>query len=496
MGSLLRSVIIAVLAMLTVPVAAFVLATHNKADLDGRFMKAVSRNDATVEAELHRQGVSYESFCAADVQHQYGQVCAPLDAVHYFEWAALAACGLGIVALGLAVFVPLATGHSRRWLAIAFSPTVRLVTFAVGISFCLQAALAAYGLYILESQAIHRVHIQVIGAIGIGGLIAGVLVLKSTFSIFRPQPMHIVAERLNTEKEAGFFGRLRELAAKTGAAVPSNVVVGLEPNFFVTSAPVQLVGEPQPLPGNTLYLSAPLCRLFTAAELDAVIGHEFGHFSGEDTIYSMRFAPAYRTLHDALLAVHRQASGGGLVSAMAIPARSMLDFCLSQFARPERRISREREHAADEVGASIAGPMPLATALLKVGLYVPMWGPTVGTAIKLLDEGKAFRNLSETYAQISVEHGGKDAASQIKAVAAQAMAHPTDTHPSTRERIAALKLDLDAIPVDQVALAATVGSALSLDTLATIEESLSQTFQHVLVATGQATPPRPAAPAA
>src|SRR5262249_51048997 len=156
--------------------------------------------------------------------------------------------------------------------------------------------------------------------------------------------------------------------------------VGLEPTFFVTSAPVQLAGQSQPLRGNTLYLSAPLCRLFTAPELDAVIGHEFGHFSGSDTLYSTRFAPAYRTLHKALLAVHRQASGGGAVSAMAIPARSMLDFCLSQFARPERRISREREHAADQVGASIAGPMALATALLKVGLFVPMWGPTVGTA--------------------------------------------------------------------------------------------------------------------
>jgi Zn-dependent protease with chaperone function len=489
-------VVVAVLAMLAVPVAAFVLASHNKADLDDRFMKAVSRNDATVAAQLQSQGVSYETFCAADTRHKYGQVCEPLDEVHYYAWAALAACALGILALGLVVFVPLATGHSRHWLAIAFSPTVRLVTFAVGVSFCLQAALAAYGLYILESQAIHRVHIQIIGAIGIGGLIAGFLVLKSTFSIFRPRPMFIVGERLNTEKESAFFGRLHELAGKTGAAVPSNVVVGLEPNFFVTSAPVQLAGEPQPLPGNTLYLSAPLCRLFTAAELDAVIGHEFGHFSGEDTLYSMRFAPAYRTLHDALLAVHRQASGGGLVSAMAIPARSMLDFCLSQFARPERRISREREHAADEAGASIAGPMPLATALLKVGLYVPMWGLTVGTAIKLLGEGRAFKNLSETYAQITVEHGAKDPAAQIREVAGQAMAHPTDTHPTTRERIAALKLDLAAIPLDQVAPAPAGDSGLQLASLPAIEEGLSQTYQHVLVATGQATPPKPDAAAA
>lgn len=490
MGSVAKSVLIAILAMLAVPVAAFVLATHNKIELDGKFMKAVSRNDTQVAAKLRSQSVSYETFCAADVTRQYADTCAPLDEVHYFEWAALAACALGLVSLGLAIFVPVATGHSRRWLALAFSPTVRLVTFAVGISFCLQAALAAYGLYVLESQTIGRVHVQIIGAVGIGGLIAGGLVLKSTFSIFRNQPMMIVAERLNSEKEAAFFARLRELAAKTGAAVPSNVVVGLDPNFFVTSAPVQLFGEPQPLRGNTLYLSAPLCRLLTVAELDAVIGHEFGHFSGQDTLYSMRFAPAYRTLHDALFAVSNHAASGGLIAAMAAPS-SMLNFCLSQFARPERRISREREHVADEAGASIGGPMPLATALLKVGMYVPMWGPTVGTAIKILDKGEAFKNLSETFAQISVEHGGKNPADQIREVAGEALAHPTDTHPTTRERIAALKLSLDSILPEHVAPASS--SSLPLSALSAVEEALSQTYQHLLVATGQATPPKPAA---
>jgi hypothetical protein len=134
--------------------------------------------------------------------------------------------------------------------------------------------------------------------------------------------------------------------------------------------------------------------------------------------------------------------------------------------------------------------------LLKVGLYVPMWRPTVQTAIKLLDDGRAFKNLSETYAQMSVEHGAKDPAEQIKAVAGQAMAHPTDTHPTTRERITALKLDLAAIPLDQVSPAPAGDSALQLASLSAIEEGLSQTYQHVLVATGQATPPKADAGAA
>ncbi len=479
--------------MLAVPICAFVLAGYNKANLDGQFLKAVSGNNEQVATALHNKGVTFESFCAADVKGQYTKVCSAIDEIHYFEWGALAACGLGLTALGLAIFVPVAAGRNRRWLALAFGPTVRIVTFAVGVSFCVQAILAAYGLYVLETQAVGRFHVQLIGAIGIGGVVAGFLVLKSTFSIFRHKPMMIVGQRLNSGQEPAFFERLGNLAGKTGAAVPANVVVGLEPNFFVTSAPVQLVGEPQPLQGNTLYLSAPLCRMLTPAELDAVVGHEFGHFSGQDTLYSMRFAPAYRTLHDAMLAVARQASLGGLVSAMALPASSMLNFCLLQFARPERRISREREHLADQAGASIGGPMPLATALLKVGMYVPLWSPAIGSAIDLLNDGKAYKNLAETFAGISVHYGSEDPAAKIQEVAGAAMAHPTDTHPTTRERIAALNLSLDAISVEHITRAVAGQSALSLASLVAVEESLSETYHRLLIAAGRATPPVAAA---
>lgn len=495
MRSLLKSVVIAVLAMLAVPIGAFVLANYNKANLDAQFLKAVSGNNEQVATALHNKGVSFESFCAADTTGQYAKVCSAIDEIHYFEWGALAACILGLTALGLAIFVPVAAGRNRRWLALAFSPTVRIVTFAVGVSFCVQAVLAAHGLYILETQAVGRFHVQLIGAIGIGGIVAGFLVLKSTFSIFRHKPMLIVGQRLDSSQEPAFFARLVDLASKTGAAVPANVVVGLEPNFFVTSAPVQLVGEPQSLQGNTLYLSAPLCRMLTTAELDAVVGHEFGHFSGQDTLYSMRFAPAYRTLHDAMLAVARQASLGGLVSAMALPASSMLNFCLLQFARPERRISREREHLADQAGASIGGPMPLATALLKVGMYVPLWGPAIGSAVDLLNDGKAYKNLAETFASMSLDYGSSDQTAKLQDVAGAAMAHPTDTHPTTRERIAALSLDLDAISAEHISAAAGQ-SALSITALAAVEEALSETYHRLLIVAGRATPPDPAAAAA
>ncbi|MFD2022059.1 M48 family metalloprotease [Pseudocitrobacter faecalis] len=48
------------------------------------------------------------------------------------------------------------------------------------------------------------------------------------------------------------------------------------------------------LTGNTLYLPLTYLSLLNEAEIAAVVGHELGHFTGEDTQYSLRFAPSTR----------------------------------------------------------------------------------------------------------------------------------------------------------------------------------------------------------
>lgn len=489
MRSTIKSIKIAVLSMFAVPIGALLVALNKKTTLDDLFIASVGKNDARTMAELRSKGLSFESFCAADIKNQYADVCSLIDQVHLFQWAAIATCVLGLIAIALAIIVPWLAGGSRKWLALTFSPTVRMVTFAVGVSFCMQAVLAAYGLYTAEVQTVGQFHPQIIGAIAIGGLFAGGLVLKSTFSIFQHRPMFVIGKMLDPAEEPEFFTKLAGLANRLGAAMPENVVVGMEPNFYVTSAPIILAGQEKALHGNTLYVSLPLCRLMTRSELDAVIGHEFGHFSGEDTAYSLKFAPAYRTLSEALMAVSRQARMGGLTSALAIPAASMLDFCLTQFARVERRIGRERELLADRAGASIGGALPLATALLKAGLYTPIWPMIVGKSIENLNAGRSYRNLSELFGQVSDPYGREGVEKKIREFAGQALVHPTDTHPSTRDRISALKLDVAEISTLRLVPPDQDQASLQFRSLTTIEETLTVTYLRWLLATHQAVLP-------
>ena len=85
---------------------------------------------------------------------------------------------------------------------------------------------------------------------------------------------------------------MEALAKSLGALRPQHVVVGLDPNFFVTEARVRC-------PNGTLSAArstarCPLARILSRAEFDAVIGDELGHFRGQDTQFEPAVLPDYR----------------------------------------------------------------------------------------------------------------------------------------------------------------------------------------------------------
>jgi Zn-dependent protease with chaperone function len=103
---------------------------------------------------------------------------------------------------------------------------------------------------------------------------------------------------------------VREIASHLGATPPSNIVIGLAPNFYVTSADVTVYPERRKQLNETLYLSLPLMRILSRQELTAVIGHELGHFKGDDTKFSLKFYPIYAGTTQALAALESRAEDG------------------------------------------------------------------------------------------------------------------------------------------------------------------------------------------
>ena len=57
-------------------------------------------------------------------------------------------------------------------------------------------------------------------------------------------------------------------------------------------------------------------KLFNNEELDAVVGHELGHFKAKDTNYSTKFAPVYANLGKSIDNLSNTISGASALAKL------------------------------------------------------------------------------------------------------------------------------------------------------------------------------------
>jgi len=156
---------------------------------------------------------------------------------------------------------------------------------------------------------------------------------------------------------------VEELSAKAGIPTPKIYIVPhSSPNAFATGR------NPQ---NAAVAVTAGILRILTPQELKGVLAHELSHVKHRDTLISVIVA----TLAGAIMFLARMlfffAPMGGddregnilqLVGLVFLAILAPLAAMMIQMA-----ISRSREYAADEAGATIAGnPLYLASALQKL----------------------------------------------------------------------------------------------------------------------------------
>ena len=351
---------------------------------------------------------------------------------------ALTGYALGALIFLIIIGAPKLAGTDRSRMGLVFGPSARLVMIMLAGSVLLQAALLIYSMFTLEVSTIGRFHAGLMLAVGLGALYACAALIRSAFALFRVQPMFIRAVESTSPQ---LVDRVNLLASRLGSERPHNIVVGLEPNFFITSAPVKLVGTGEELHGTTLFLSLSLMRILSEDEFSAVIGHELGHYRGSDTVYSLKFAPTYSRLSHALAAL---SNGAGNASDLGrLPALAALSLYLTRFAASERTVGRERELLADQAGASVGSERALATALLKVAIFSANWEWLTQQHVAALREGRTYTQLATTFKEVSELASDVNWAELRGSVSAAVQAHPTDTHPTFAERIHSLGLAPD-----------------------------------------------------
>lgn len=210
--------------------------------------------------------------------------------------------------------------------------------------------------------------------------------------------------------------------------------------------------------------------------MTSIIGHELGHFKGQDTKFSRRFYPIYRGTASSLAALEA-AAGEGARSIPLLPALAVFSYFLECFSVAESRLSRDRELAADQAGSSLTSSRTMAVALVTLHALMGMWQGLQEAAANALRQGKAFVNASRTYADAVGQSAVPEA---LQGIAEVHLSHPTDSHPPLSVRLQSLQVGLNDVATDALAVTPAEAAITLISDAEKLEEEISEAYQVLL----------------
>lgn len=449
MGERFLNILRAMALVFVIPLVALGISYAVSAKYDSEFQQALQQYAQENNQEIDPSRVeNYRVICSRN-DPAFAEICEPASELQTFEQGAMLSIIVGVTLFIVLFLGRIYGGSDRSRLAFVLSPLTRLTLIGLSISIVIQGALFVYGVYIAEAVFLHRVHFIALAGAGLVALVGGFNLISIALRIMKDATLSQSGILISSENGSGLIQLVNEVADAVGAMRPANIVVGLEPSFFVTGAKVALNGNADTLEGTTLYMPLPFLRILNTVELRSVIGHEMGHFKGKDTEYSLKFYPAYSRLGSAIASL-----GGGSEenSFVNVPTLAFLVLLHDEFSVIERKIGREREIAADQEGAKVGSAKGLVSALLKFSEYAQLWGGIRNFNVETLNEGNIYNDLSDVYYNVAQHtYAEMDFATKRDALLAYEMAHPNDTHPTLNERIAALGFDADTLTKEDLA---------------------------------------------
>src|SRR3954471_3807983 len=425
------------LLALAIPVIACGVSEGIRANLDAQLRAEAHKQFPTANADAVAR-FSVDRFCAVAAADAV-ELCATSAHLHM-----LTAAGVGAGLLGAGLLMLIGVGgriarKSRTLLVRIFTPGLYVAAIAIIVLVSVHSAIAIATIYYGGSAAIGGVPVGIIAAIAIGAISGIVGIAKGLVSAVRRAQAFAIGHVLTRQDAPRLWKLVDDTAARLQALPPEHVIVGLDPTFYVTEANV--VTPTHKLTGRTLYCSLALARILDTHELTAILGHELGHFKGEDTQFSVRFYPIYRGAVNSIVALHA-AGSRGFPRLTLLPAMAILGYFLESFHVVESTVSRERELAADQTGAAATDATAMASALVKVHAFSGLWGEFQQAAANSLEKGEFVENASLTYAE-AVRHHATPAA--FAGIVDPHLSHPTDSHPPLSVRLDALGITLSDV---------------------------------------------------
>lgn len=417
---------------------------------------------------LARSGIGAGRITAG--QCQGGSAAMECLGYNLARFASAATPAAVLVGPALVVAITIASwfaGRSRLLLLLTFVPGAYVTLLAMTALVALQSAIVLATLFAISFVAGGVVTwlVLVVGLVGLYGVVG---IVSATLRSVRPATSGVFGLAVGPDAAPRLWAEVRAIADRLRAKPPDNVVLGIQPGFWVTEARVAWPGGI--LKGRTMYLSLAEARVLSRQELAAIVGHELAHYKGFDTRLSHFFYPVYAGIGASLAEMESLTEESWVSWLTMLPAQVVLEFFFWRFAAAENTIGRRRELAADAVGASATSPRTAAAALVKVHACHQFWTSVRGLMRGAFTRGQPLPNASLTYAE-TVRREISPAV--LEGLGQDRVPHPTDSHPTLDVRLQALGFAVADVAADALDVDPPEPAVGLVDDAEKIEEALS-----------------------
>lgn len=307
-----------------------------------------------------------------------------------------------------------------------------LILFYVALPFLIVGLVAGTGLLLYLIFMLPRIPVKLIVLIVVVGLGGAWAVFKSIFA--RPSK-----GSFGIPKTAEQCPRVYQLLTEVAGRVDT------EPVHEVYLAPGSAIGVHQEGRGpfgifgvkrRVLTLGVSTLRFLTVGELQAILAHEYAHFSHQDTFYS-------RFIYQVTLSIQEAVQGMGRTGGWYNYVNPIFWFLVlyhKSYSLLSAGFSRSREFLADRMAAGLYGSDVFASALTKVCTDGTLFEMTIYNSIsELLAENKAFTNMYEAFRSFRDEQLDGQQREELYKKLLEEKESLFASHPTFGERIAAVK---------------------------------------------------------